>query len=285
MMDAEVSGDVASGPRGGTRASGTDRDPSRIGSAPQITVLVPVRDEEESIPVLAAEVEAVLDALARPWEMLWVDDGSIDGTLARLRDLRTRRVEHRWISFDRNYGQSAAFAAGFRHARGGIVVTLDADLQNDPRDIPNVLAILDRGAADMVNGVRERRQDSWVRLISSRVANRFRNWLTGESVSDVGCSLRAFRREFVVDVPLFRGMHRFLPTLARLQGARLAEVPVRHRPRRFGQTKYGVGNRLWVGIEDTMGVRWLLRRAVRPVVARDAETEAGDAREAGGPAA
>ncbi len=244
----------------------------------QITLLVPVRDEEESIPLLAAEVEAVLDRLSRPWEMLWVDDGSTDGTLTRLRDLRARRAEHRWISFDRDYGQSAAFAAGIRLARGGIVVTLDADLQNDPRDIPDLLAVLDRGEADMVNGVRERRHDSWVRRVSSRIANGFRNRLTGESVRDVGCSLRAFRREFVLDVPLFRGMHRFLPTLARLQGARLAEISVRHRPRRYGRTKYGIGNRLWVGIEDTLGVRWLMRRAVRPVVARDAESETGVAR-------
>jgi dolichol-phosphate mannosyltransferase len=252
------------------------RDPGSPGSPVDITVVVPVRDEEESVPLLAGEVEAVLDALSRSWEMLWVDDGSIDGTLARLRELRARRLEHRWVSFDRNYGQSAAFGAGFRQARGAVVVTLDADLQNDPRDIPALLDLLDRGEADMVNGVRAHRNDSWVRRISSSVANGFRNRLTGESVRDVGCSLRAFRREFVLDVPLFRGMHRFLPTLARMQGARLAEVAVRHRPRRYGRTKYGIGNRLWVGIEDTLGVRWLLRRGVRPVVARDAESEAGD---------
>jgi dolichol-phosphate mannosyltransferase len=243
----------------------------------EITVLVPVKDEEESIPVLAAEVEPVLDGLCRRWEMLWIDDGSTDGTLARLRELGARRSVHRWLSFDRNYGQSAAFAAGFRHARGAIVVTLDADLQNDPEDIPALLALLDRGDADMVNGVRTERRDSWIRRVSSRLANGFRNRLTAESVRDVGCSLRAFRREFVLEVPLFRGMHRFLPTLARLQGARLAEVPVRHRPRRFGRTKYGIGNRLWVGVEDTLGVRWLLRRAVRPVVARESASPSGDA--------
>jgi glycosyltransferase involved in cell wall biosynthesis len=235
--------------------------------AVEITVLVPVKDEEESVPRLAQEVEAVLDPLGRPWEMLWVDDGSTDATLARLRELRARRGEHRWLSFDRNYGQAAAFAVGFRHARGAIVVTMDADLQNDPADIPALLAVLASGAADMVNGVRAERHDSWLRRVSSRIGNGFRNRMTGESVTDVGCSLRAFRREFVLDAPLFRGMHRFLPTLARMQGARLAEVPVRHRPRRFGRTKYGVGNRLWVGIEDTLGVRWLQRRGVRPRVA------------------
>ncbi len=251
----------------------SDTTPDQGCGPVQITVLVPVRDEEESIPVLAAEVEAVLDPLARPWEMLWVDDGSTDTTMSRLRALRARRSEHRWISFDRNYGQSAAFLAGFRHARGAIVVTLDADLQNDPRDIPELLAVLDRAEADMVNGVRVDRHDSWVRRVSSRIANGFRNRLTGESVRDVGCSLRAFRREIVLEVPSFRGMHRFLPTLARMQGARLAELPVRHRPRRFGRTKYGVGNRLWVGIEDTLGVRWLLRRRVRPVVAHTAEEQ------------
>jgi dolichol-phosphate mannosyltransferase len=241
--------------------------------APEVSVVVPVRDEEESIPVLAAEVEAELDALGKPWEMLWIDDGSADATLARIRELRSRRPEHRWISFDRNYGQAAAFAVGFREARGDLVVTMDADLQNDPHDIPSLLAILERGDADMVNGVRVERHDSWVRKVSSRIGNGFRNRLTGESVSDVGCSLRAVRREFVIDLPLFRGMHRFLPTLARMQGARLAEIPVRHRARRYGKTKYGVGNRLWVGIEDTLGVRWLLRRGVRPKVAQVAETE------------
>jgi dolichol-phosphate mannosyltransferase len=240
---------------------------------PGISVVVPVRDEMESIPVLAAEVERELDRLGRPWEMLWIDDGSTDATLVRLRELRAGRREHRWVSFDRNYGQAAAFAVGFRAARGDVVITLDADLQNDPQDIPALLAVLDRGAADMVNGVRVQRHDSWMRKVSSRIGNGFRNRLTGESVSDVGCSLRAVRREFVTDLPLFRGMHRFLPTLARMQGARLAEIPVHHRARRFGKTKYGVGNRLWVGVEDTLGVLWLLRRGVRPMVARDAETE------------
>lgn len=242
----------------------------------EITVLVPVKDEEESIPVLAAEVEMVLDATSRRWEMLWIDDGSADGTLARLRGLGARRAGHRWVSLDRNYGQSAAFAVGFRLARGAIVVTLDADLQNDPRDIPSLLAVLDSGEADMVNGVRAERHDSWLRRVSSRIANGFRNQLTGESVRDVGCSLRAFRREFVIGIPLFRGMHRFLPTLARLQGARLAEVPVCHRPRRFGRSKYGVGNRLWVGIADTLGVCWLLRRGVCPVVARVSGSSVSD---------
>ena len=151
--------------------------------------------------------------------------------------------------------------AGFRAALGELVATLDADLQNDPADLPKLLAALDH--ADVVNGVRANRQDSWVRQLSSRIANGFRNWVTGESVSDVGCSLRVMRREYLDGVTMFRGMHRFLPTLLRLRGARVTEIPVTHRPRRHGESKYGIGNRLWVGLVDVFAVRWMQSRFVR----------------------
>lgn len=251
----------------------------------EITVLVPVRDEAESVPVLAGEIEAVMQGLGRPWECLWVDDGSTDGTLDALRALVRSRGPHRLLSFDRNYGQSAALAQGILEARGEIVVTLDADLQNDPADVPRLLAPLDRGEADMVNGWRAQRQDGFVRRVSSRIANGFRNRMTGETVRDVGCSLRAFRRASVLSVPVFRGMHRFLPTLARVQGARLLEIAVTHRPRRFGRTKYGIGNRLWVGLADTMAVRWWQRRSVRPRVRLRSgdESSGADAGTAGPP--
>ena len=231
-----------------------------------VTILVPAKDEEESIPVLAAEIETVMDATGLAWECLWIDDGSTDGTLGILQDLHRRRPQHQYLAFDRNYGQSAALSAGFREAAGEILVTLDADLQNDPADIPRLLAALATGEAGMVNAVRARRRDSFTRRVSSRIANRFRNWVTHEQVTDVGCSLRAFRADCVRDVPCFKGMHRFLPTFARMRGHRIVEIPAAHRPRRFGRTKYGVNNRLWVGLLDTLWLRWLQERHVRPVV-------------------
>jgi dolichol-phosphate mannosyltransferase len=242
---------------------------------PQISIIVPAKDEAESIPQLAGEIEAAMETCGRAWECLWIDDGSTDATLDVLRALRAHRSEHHFVSLDRNHGQSAAFAIGFRLARGQLLVTLDADLQNDPRDIPRLLERLERGDAGMVNGVRARRHDGWVRKVSSRIANGFRNRVTRESVTDVGCSLRAFRAECVREIPVFRGMHRFLPTLVRMRGHRITEIPVGHRPRAHGRAKYGIGNRLWVGIADTFGVRWLQSRQVRPAI-RVSSLPAGD---------
>ena len=225
---------------------------------PEISLVIPVYNEEENLPVLATEIRDALEPLGLVYEVIYVDDGSTDGSpgvlagLAR-EDPRTRVVRQR-----RNSGQSAAFDAGFRHARGGIVVTLDADLQNDPADIPRLLERLD--GFDVVNGVRARRQDNWVRRVSSKLANGVRNRVTRESVTDVGCTLRAMRTEYLQRIPVFNGMHRFLPTLLRMEGARVTEVPVNHRPRLHGQPKYGIHNRLWRGIADLYGVRWLQTR-------------------------
>ncbi|NOY80164.1 MAG: glycosyltransferase family 2 protein [Kiritimatiellaeota bacterium] len=237
-------------------------------SSPRVSVVVPVMNEEESAPDLAAEVTEALDGAGLSWECVWVNDGSTDRTLDVLVAKAVERWpgKHRVLDLDRNYGQSAALAAGFRHARGEILATLDGDGQNDPHDIPRLIEALDAQGVDMVNGVRARRRDSAVRRISSRLANGFRNWLTRESVSDVGCAIRVFRRQCVQDILVFKGMHRFLPTLARLQGARIAEMPVNHRPRTRGQTKYGISNRLWVGLADVFAVRWMQWRMVRPRV-------------------
>ena len=233
--------------------------------AVELSVLVPAKDEEASIPLLAEEIERELDRLQRSWECLWIDDGSRDASRDRMLELHRRRREHQVISFDRNYGQSAALGFGFRAATGRILVTLDADLQNDPRDIGRLLARLESQAdLGMVNGVRQARHDRWLRRVSSRIANAFRNWLTHESVTDVGCSLRVFYRDCVQDIPWIRGMHRFIPTFARMRGYQVAEMPVGHRPRRFGAEKYGVRNRLWVGLIDTLGVRWLRARHTQP---------------------
>jgi glycosyltransferase involved in cell wall biosynthesis len=167
----------------------------------------------------------------------------------------------RVLRHDRNYGTSAAYLTGFRAARAEVVATLDGDLQNDPADLPRLLAELDRGF-DLVCGIRQRRQDDWVRRASSRIANRFRSAVLGDGVVDTGCALKVYRAAFLRRLPAFRGMHRFLPALASMQGARIAQLPVSHRPRRFGQSKYGIANRLGVGIADLVGVWWLQRRWV-----------------------
>ncbi|MBS1105704.1 MAG: family 2 glycosyl transferase [Deltaproteobacteria bacterium] len=231
---------------------------------PRVSVMIPVYNEEESLATLHRELDAALASIAGGAEIVFVDDGSKDRSLAVLREIAAKDPRVRVVVLDGNHGQTAAFAAGFDAVRGEITVTLDADLQNDPADIPRLVAKMDAEGADVVNGVRMKRRDSWVRLVSSRVANRARNWVTNESVTDVGCSLRAMRTEYVKRVRLFRNMHRFLPTLLRMEGAtKIVEMPVAHRERRYGVSKYGIGNRLWVGIVDLFGVRWMQARHFR----------------------
>lgn len=239
---------------------------------PEVSIVVPAYNEEESLPVLVAEIRAAL--AGRAAEILLVDDGSTDRTAAVALELAAADPALRLLRLTRNSGQSAALAAGWRAAHGAIVVTLDADLQNDPAEIPRLLAKLAEGW-DVVSGVRRNRQDTWVRLLSSRIANGVRNWATKDQVTDVGCTLRAARREFLVDLPMFTGMHRFLPTLLKMQGARTTEIPVNHRARRFGVAKYGIGNRLFRAMADLLAVRWMqkrwidFRRAEEVVVSRE----------------
>lgn len=244
---------------------------------PAVSVVVPARDEEESLPELARELRQALDGAGVGYELLLVDDGSTDRTLEVMLELARRDPAIRVLCQRPNRGQSAALAAGWRAARAPVVVTLDADLQNDPADVPRLLAALEEGY-DVVSGVRVDRQDPWLRRVSSRIANGVRNRLTGDAVTDVGCTLRACRTELLRELPLFTGMHRFLPTLLRLQGGRVTEVPVRHRPRRYGRTKYGIHDRLWRGLADLMAVRWLERRWIDPRAAEEVTPgeEAGD---------
>ena len=227
-------------------------------SLPEISIVIPVYNEEENLPILAAELHGAMRSLGRPYEVLFVDDGSADGSPEVLRRLAREDPAVRVIRQRRNSGQSAALDAGFRFARGGIVVTLDADLQNDPADIPRLLARLD--AYDVVSGVRTKRQDTWVRKVSSRIANGVRNRVTHDNVTDVGCTLRACRAEYLRRIPMFTGMHRFLPTLLKMEGARATEIPVNHRPRLHGQAKYTIGNRLWRALADLFAVRWMQKR-------------------------
>ena len=237
-------------------------------SAPDLSVVVPVFNEEDNLPVLAEEIAAALDGAgaqgeALLYEVLFVDDGSTDASPRVLAELASRDRRRRVLRLARNCGQSAAMAIGFRHARGRLTATLDADLQNDPADLPRLLAELDGGdggEVDVVCGVRAERRDTWLRRISSRVANGVRNRLTAESIADVGCTLRVYRTRFVADLPMFTGMHRFLPTLLRLAGARVKEVPVHHRPRLHGSPKYNIRNRIRGALVDLFAVRWMQRR-------------------------
>lgn len=233
-----------------------------------VSIIVPVKDEAENVEILAEELTSVMDLQQWSWECIWIDDGSTDGTLSILEQIASANPNHRYISFERNAGQSAAFTAGFREAKGTFLATLDGDGQNDPRDIPALVELVRSGQTDMANGYRNKRQDDIVRKISSRIANAFRNWITGKTVRDVGCSARAFRSECVAGLPQFAGMHRFLPTLIASQGFAISELPVNHRPRMRGVSKYSINNRLWVGLLDLFGVFWLRKRAFRYKVVR-----------------
>jgi dolichol-phosphate mannosyltransferase len=222
-----------------------------------LSLVIPAYNEAGNIAVLAREIDQAMARLGEPWEAIWVDDGSTDATIEALRALGP---PHRYLRFGANRGQSAALCAGIRAARGEWVGTLDADGQNDPADIVRQLAHARAHGADMVNGVRVSRRDSWVRRWSSKIANAYRRALLHDSVTDVGCSTRVMRRELLTDLPFFHGMHRYLPTLVAMRGGTIDELPVAHRPRTAGVSKYGIGNRLWAGLEDVRGMRWLRSR-------------------------
>ncbi len=228
-----------------------------------LSIVIPVKNEEGNILHLGKEIAETLDPHPWIWECYWIDDGSDDQSLDALCELNRIDARHQYISFEKNSGQSAALWAGFQQCRGKIIVTLDGDGQNDPSDIYRLIDKLETEQVDMVNGYRETRKDNFLRKLSSKVANIFRNWITGNTCRDVGCSLRAFRSECVRHLPMFRGMHRFLPTLIAMQGYRLTEICVSHRPRLTGKSKYSINNRLWIGIIDMLGVLWIKSRLIR----------------------
>ncbi|HEX7215579.1 MAG TPA: glycosyltransferase family 2 protein [Methylomirabilota bacterium] len=230
-------------------------------AAPELSVVLPAFNEEESLPQVWSEVSAVLDALGRSAEVIFVDDGSADATPDIVRSFRAADSRVRLIRLAANAGLSAALDAGFTRARGRIVVTLDSDLQNDPRDIPRMLDALE--GYDAVTGWRQRRDDPWLKRISSRIANGVRNAVTRESVHDSACTLRVLRHGCLSCLPRFRGFHRFVPTLLRMAGCRVLELPVGHRARRFGVSHYGIRNRAFVAFEDLLAVRWMQDRRLR----------------------
>jgi glycosyltransferase involved in cell wall biosynthesis len=232
-----------------------------LADIPQASLIIPVFNEEESLPHLIAEVAAVLPKTGLSWEVVLVNDGSRDSSLQVMGGLRKKYpgLGLRIIDLDGNYGPSAAMDAGFHSARGEIWVTMDADLQNDPADIPKLLANLKEYDVAIGSRVKNRR-DPWLRRISSRIGNGLRNWATHETIADVACSLKAYKAPYVRRLKLYKGLHRFLPTLLKLEGARVIEVPVNHRPRRYGQAKFGVLNRIAGPLMDLFAVRWMQKR-------------------------
>jgi glycosyltransferase involved in cell wall biosynthesis len=236
--------------------------------SPDLSIVIPVYNERDNLEPLMREIDQSLRDTGWHYEVLMVDDGSTDGSGAVLARMRATHPELRVIRFAGNAGQTAAMDAGFRRARGTAVVTLDADLQNDPADIPALLRELQ--GWDAVVGVRRTRRDSVVRRISSRIANFVRNRLSDETIADTGCSLKAYRREALSRLTLYNGMHRFLPTLLKMEGFRVREMPVGHRPRAHGKSKYGISNRLVPSFQDLLAVRWMKKRKLRYEVKDDA---------------
>ena len=225
-------------------------------AGPELSVVVPLYNEEGNVRALQEQVEAAL--AGRDFELVLVDDGSNDRTLERI----VRGPRTRVLRFERNAGQSAAMFAGIRAARGRVIVLLDGDLQNDPADIPRLLEALEQGA-DLVCGYRRQRRDNLSKRLSSRIANAVRSRFTGDGVRDTGCTLKAMRRECAQALVPFYGMHRFIPALVKGAGHRVVEIPVNHRPRTAGVSKYGFGSRALKATLDMLGVRWLLSRQLR----------------------
>ncbi|HEV8584914.1 MAG TPA: glycosyltransferase family 2 protein [Methylomirabilota bacterium] len=234
-----------------------------------LSVVIPVYNEEENLPVLWPELRSVLEAERIDFEVVFVDDGSRDHSAEIIRGLREIDSRVRLVRLKVNAGETAATDAGLRAARGRRIVTMDADLQNDPHDIPGLLRHLEQW--DAVTGWRVNRGegDALVRRASSRIANRVRNWISDDVIQDSGCTFRAFRRECLRGLVLYRGFHRFIPTLLKMRGYRVIEVPVRNRPRRFGQSKYGVFNRVFVATADLLVVRWMKSRTFHYEIAED----------------
>jgi len=222
------------------------------------SVVIPLKNEEGNIADLIAELEPAMTKLDGPWELICVDDGSTDETGKILLSLQDSKPFLRVLTFDHNYGQSGAFDAGFRAARGEYVITMDGDRQNDPADIPKMIG--KASDCDLVCGMRQKRKDTWIKRITSRCANWVRSRVCQDGVQDTGCSLKVYRSSCLQKIKMFHGMHRFLPALFKIEGFRVIEVPVNHRERATGTTKYNFLNRSFNTVEDMMAVRWMRKR-------------------------
>jgi glycosyltransferase involved in cell wall biosynthesis len=230
-----------------------------------LSIVVPICNERENLGPLYQQLAAVLPSMARPWEIVFVDDGSTDGSTQRLRELACRDPRVKVIVFRRNFGQTAALMAGIQHASGEVIVTLDGDLQNDPLDIPSLVHKLEEEDYDLVHGWRKQRQDGWwTRTLPSRVANWLIRRVTGVPIHDLGCTLKAMRRWIAQELELYGEMHRFIPILAHARGARCAEVVTRHHPRRHGQTKYGLSRTVRV-LLDLVTVKYMVDYFASPM--------------------
>lgn len=222
------------------------------------SVVIPLKNEAGNIIDLIDELEPVMSALGEPWELICIDDGSNDGTDRILSSLVSKKPYLRPIFFDKNYGQSSAFDAGFKAARGTFVITLDGDGQNDPKDIPKLLELIQE--CDLVCGMRKKRKDSFIKRLTSRLANFVRSRLCDDGVQDTGCSLKVYRKECLAHIKMFHGMHRFLPALFKMEGFRIQQIPVNHRERLKGKSNYNFLNRSLNTVADLWAVRWMQKR-------------------------
>lgn len=228
--------------------------------SPEISVIMPGYNEAGNIGLMLAQVHAAISSLDRQFEIFYVDDGSTDESRQAL-ELAISEFAELTVLFHRsNLGQSAAVFSGIKASRGELVITMDADLQNDPADIPAMIELLERENADAVCGIRQNRRDSRMKIFVGRTANWVRQWALNDGITDAGCSLRVMKRGALVQLPAIRALHRFLPTILMIHGFRVIEMPVSHRARQAGRSKYGVGNRLWVGVYDIFGLLWYRRR-------------------------
>src|SRR6266550_6423709 len=230
---------------------------------PYLSLVIPAYNEQESVPTLLQRVEASLARIDKAFEVILIDDGSTDDTPRLLADAMKTRPWLRVLRMKKNGGQSAAFEAGFAAARGEIIATIDADLQNDPEEIPRLLPLLEEKQVDMIAGWRKDRQDTPFRRWQSRQANRIRNFITQETVNDSASSLKIYRAPAIKGLKLFRGAHRYFPTLVKMRGGTVYETPVKHSHRFAGTAKYGFRNRAFVGIADLFGVRWMKKRYLK----------------------
>lgn len=228
---------------------------------PYLSLVIPAYNEQENIPTLLERVRAALEQTGKPFEVVIIDDGSTDATPRLLAEGMAKFPWLRVLRMAQNRGQSAAFDAGFKAARGQVIATIDADLQNDPEEIPRLLPMLE--GYDMVTGWRKERSDTKFRRMQTRIANRVRNWLSDETIQDSASSLKLYKRHCLEGIQLFNGAHRFFPTLVKMRGYTVLEEPVKHSPRFAGTAKYGLRNRALRAFVDLLGVRWMKKRYIR----------------------